>query len=49
MFNERGNEAELKPAKGLITELAPLHAQSVWGSRGERVQVAGLAIYCNYF
>ena len=35
-------------AKGLLAELAPLHAQSVWESRGERVQVAVLTAYCNY-
>ena len=33
----------------LVAELAPPHAQSAWGSRGERVQAAGLAVYCNYF
>ena len=24
-------------AKGLVAELAPLHVQSIWGSKGERV------------
>ena len=37
-----------KNAKGLVTKLAPPHAQSAWGSRGERVRVARLAICCNY-
>ena len=36
-------------AKDLVAELAPLHVQSVWGSRGERVRAAELAAYCNYF
>ena len=36
-------------AKGLIAELAPPHAQSVWGSRGEMVRATGLAVCCNYF
>ena len=31
----------------LVVELAPLHVQSTWGSRGERIRVAGLAAYCN--
>ena len=26
-------------AKGLVTELAPLHAQSTWRSRGESVRL----------
>ena len=34
--------------KGLVAELAPPHAQSTWGSRGERVRAARLAAYCNY-
>ena len=29
-------------------QLLPSHAQSVWGSRGKRVRVAGLAACCNY-
>ena len=29
--------------------MAPPHAQTAWGSRGERVWVAELAVYCNYF
>ena len=36
-------------AKGLVAELAPPHAQSVWGFRGEKVQAARLAACCNYF
>ena len=36
-------------AKGLVAELALPYVQSAWGSRGERVRVAGLAAYCNYF
>ena len=36
-------------AKGLVVELAPPHAQSVWGSRRERVRTVELAAYCNYF
>ena len=35
--------------KGLVVELTPPHAQSVWGSRGERVRTVGLTTYCNYF
>ena len=35
--------------KGLVTELAPLHAQSTWGSRGENVRAARLVACCNYF
>ena len=30
-------------------ELAPLHVQSAWRSRGERVRAARLAACCNYF
>uniref|UniRef100_A0A7N2REQ9 Sugar phosphate transporter domain-containing protein n=1 Tax=Quercus lobata TaxID=97700 RepID=A0A7N2REQ9_QUELO len=37
------------PAKGLVAELAHSHAQSAWGSRGERVQAAGLASNSLYF
>ena len=36
-------------AKSLVAELAPPHAQSAWGSRGERVRATGLAACCNYF
>ena len=36
-------------AKGLVTELAPLHIQSVWRFRGERIQAVRLAACCNYF
>ena len=36
-------------AKGLVVELTLHHVQSAWGFRGERVQAAGLAAYCNYF
>ena len=36
-------------AKDLVAELTPPYAQSAWGSRGERVRVAGLAVCCNYF
>ena len=35
--------------KDLVVELTPPHAQSVWGSRGERVRTAGLEACCNYF
>jgi len=35
--------------KGLVAELTYSHAQSAWGSRGERVRAAGLAACCNYF
>ena len=38
-----------KKAKSLVAELASPHAQSAWGSKGEMVQVAGLAACCNYF
>ena len=31
-----------KNAKGLVAKLAPPHAQSAWGSRGERVRAAKL-------
>ena len=37
------------PTKGLVTELAPPYVQSAWGSKGEMIQVAGLAACCNYF
>ena len=37
-----------KNVKGLVTKLAPPHAQNVWGSRGERVRTARLATCCNY-
>ena len=33
----------------LVAKLAPPHAQSAWGSKGERVRAAGLAAYCNYY
>ena len=36
-------------AKGLVGELALLHAQSAWGLRGERIRAAGLIVCCNYF
>ena len=36
-------------AKDLGAKLALLHAQSVWGFRGEKVRAAGLAACCNYF
>ena len=39
---------QLPSAKGLVTELTPLLAQSAWGSREERVQATGLAACCNY-
>ena len=35
-------------AKGLVAELTAPHAQSAWGSRGERVRTAGLATCYNY-
>ena len=35
--------------KGLVTELAPPHVQSTWGSRRENVRTARLAACCNYF
>ena len=38
----------LVQVKGLVVELTPSHTQSAWGSRGERVQAAGLAACCNY-
>ena len=38
-----------KKAKSLVAELASPHAQSAWGSKGEMVQIAGLAACCNYF
>ena len=34
--------------KGFVAELTPSHAQSAWGSRGEKIRIAGLAAYCNY-
>ena len=34
--------------KVLIAELAPPHAQSAWGFRGEKIQATGLAAYYNY-
>ena len=37
------------PTKGLVTELAPPHVQSAWGSKGERIQAAGLTTCCNNF
>ena len=36
-------------AKGPVVKLAPPHAQSAWGFRGERVRVARLAACYNYF
>ena len=36
-------------AKGLITELASLHAHSAWGSKEKRVRVVRLTARCNYF
>ena len=36
-------------AKGLVAKLAPPHAQSAWGFRGEMIRVAGLAVCYNYF
>ena len=36
-------------AKSLVAELVPLHVQSVWESRGERIRVTELAACCNYF
>ena len=38
----------MSEAKGIVADLAPPHAQSAWGSRLERVRVAGLAVCCNY-
>ena len=35
-------------AIGFVTELAPLHSQSAWESRGERIRTVELAAYCNY-
>ena len=35
-------------AKDLIAELTSSHAQSAWGSRGERILAAGLAVCYNY-
>ena len=37
------------PVDYWVTELVPPHAQSAWGSRGERVRAAGFAACCNYF
>ena len=34
--------------KGLVVELASPHAQSAWGSRGERARAVGLTACCNY-
>ena len=34
--------------KGLVAKLTAPHAQSAWGSRGERIRTAGLAAYYNY-
>ena len=39
---------EVLVAKGLVAELEPSHALGVWGFKGKRVWVAGLAAYCNY-
>ena len=36
-------------AKGLVAELTLSYIQSAWGSRGERVRVARLSAYYNYF
>ena len=36
-------------AKGFVVELAHSHAQSAWGSKGERVWSVELAACCNYF
>ena len=41
-------QTRVKDAKSLVAELAPPHAQNTWGSRGERVRAAGLAVSCNY-
>ena len=41
-------QTRVKDAKGLVAELAPPHAQNAWGSRGERVRAARLAVCCNY-
>ena len=38
----------MSEVKGLVAELAPPHAQSAWGFRGERVRVVGLTACCNY-
>ena len=43
------NQVYNQTAKGLEAELAPLHVQGAWGSRGERVRVVGLVACCNYF
>ena len=34
-------------AKCLVVELAPPHAQSAWGFRGERIRLTRLAACCN--
>ena len=34
--------------KVLIAELAPPHAESAWGCRGEKIRATGLAAYYNY-
>ena len=41
-------QTQVKDAKGLVAELAFSHSQNAWGSRGERVRAAGLAVCCNY-
>ena len=42
-------QTRVKDAKGLVAELAPPHAQSVWEFRGEMIQVVWLKACCNYF
>ena len=39
----------LQGAKGLVAKLGPPYIKSAWGSKGERVRVARLAVCCNYF
>ena len=35
---------KVSKAKGLIAELVPPHAQSTWGSKGEKVRIAELTV-----
>ena len=38
----------MKDVKSLVTELTPLHAQSIWRFRGKMVQTVELVARCNY-
>ena len=48
-FSYLVSQKTILSAKVLIAKLVPPHAQSAWGSKGERVQAAELATCCNYF